>query len=114
LSIGSPSAVGKRTSQGSGTGRAAGEIQGLGARDIGLDRRPLGEGCSGARRSLAGSRDLDERVDCRPRNAERQPPSFLYDSVTQSWEAVQAGRELSVREVAVLRLACRRRCRRSI
>jgi hypothetical protein len=30
--------------------RAAGEIQGLGARDIGLDRRPLGEGCSGARR----------------------------------------------------------------
>jgi len=31
--------------------------------------------------------------------------SFLYDSVRQSWEAVQAGRELSVREVAVLRLA---------
>ena len=31
--------------------------------------------------------------------------SFLYDAVTQSWEAVKAGRELSVREVAVLRLA---------
>ena len=31
--------------------------------------------------------------------------SFLYDSVTQSWEAAQAGRALSVREVAVLRLA---------
>jgi indole-3-acetate monooxygenase len=31
--------------------------------------------------------------------------SFLYDSVTQSWEAVQAGCELSVREVAMLRLA---------
>jgi alkylation response protein AidB-like acyl-CoA dehydrogenase len=31
--------------------------------------------------------------------------ALLYDSVAQSWEAVQAGRELSVREVAVLRLA---------
>jgi indole-3-acetate monooxygenase len=31
--------------------------------------------------------------------------SFLFGSVTQSWEAVQAGRELSVREVALLRLA---------
>ncbi|HVA14513.1 MAG TPA: acyl-CoA dehydrogenase family protein, partial [Stellaceae bacterium] len=31
--------------------------------------------------------------------------AFLYDSVAQSWEAAQAGRELSVREVAVLRLA---------
>ena len=31
--------------------------------------------------------------------------SFLYDSVTQAWGAVKAGRELSVREVAVLRLA---------
>ena len=31
--------------------------------------------------------------------------SFLYDSVRLSWEAVQAGCELSVREVAVLRLA---------
>jgi indole-3-acetate monooxygenase len=31
--------------------------------------------------------------------------AFLYDSVTESWEAVQAGRELSRREVAVLRLA---------
>ena len=31
--------------------------------------------------------------------------SFLYDSVTQSWEAEKAGRELSVREVAVLCLA---------
>jgi indole-3-acetate monooxygenase len=30
--------------------------------------------------------------------------AFLYDSVAQSWEAAQAGRELSVREVAVLRL----------
>jgi hypothetical protein len=32
----------------------------------------MGEGCSGARRPLAASGDLDERVDCRPRNAERQ------------------------------------------
>jgi indole-3-acetate monooxygenase len=31
--------------------------------------------------------------------------AFLYDSVAQSWEAAEAGRELSVREVAVLRLA---------
>lgn len=31
--------------------------------------------------------------------------AFLYDSVAQSWEAAQAGRALSVREVAVLRLA---------
>lgn len=31
--------------------------------------------------------------------------ALLYDSVAQSWEAAQAGRELSVREVAVLRLA---------
>jgi indole-3-acetate monooxygenase len=31
--------------------------------------------------------------------------AFLYDTVAQSWEAVQTGRELSVREVAVLRLA---------
>ena len=31
--------------------------------------------------------------------------AFLYDSVAQSWEAAQAGRELSAREVAVLRLA---------
>ena len=31
--------------------------------------------------------------------------AFLYDSAAQSWEAAQAGRELSVREVAVLRLA---------
>lgn len=31
--------------------------------------------------------------------------AFLYDSVAQSWEAALAGRELSVREVAVLRLA---------
>jgi alkylation response protein AidB-like acyl-CoA dehydrogenase len=31
--------------------------------------------------------------------------AFLYDSVAHSWEAAQAGRELSVREVAVLRLA---------
>ena len=31
--------------------------------------------------------------------------AFLYDSVARSWEAAQAGRELSVREVAVLRLA---------
>jgi hypothetical protein len=43
--------------------------------------------------------------------------AFFYDVVPQSWEAAQAGRELSVREVAVLRLArtpCRRRCKRSI
>jgi alkylation response protein AidB-like acyl-CoA dehydrogenase len=31
--------------------------------------------------------------------------ALLYDSVAQSWEAAQAGRELSVREMAVLRLA---------
>ena len=31
--------------------------------------------------------------------------ALLYDSVAQSWEVAQAGRELSVREVAVLRLA---------
>jgi alkylation response protein AidB-like acyl-CoA dehydrogenase len=31
--------------------------------------------------------------------------ALLYDSVAQSWEAAQAGRELTVREVAVLRLA---------
>ena len=31
--------------------------------------------------------------------------ALLYDAVAQSWEAAQAGRELSVREVAVLRLA---------
>lgn len=31
--------------------------------------------------------------------------AFLYDSVAQSWEAAQAGRALSVREIAVLRLA---------
>ena len=31
--------------------------------------------------------------------------ALLYDSVAQSWEAAQAGRELSLREVAVLRLA---------
>jgi indole-3-acetate monooxygenase len=31
--------------------------------------------------------------------------AFLYDTVAHSWEAVQAGRELSVREIAVLRLA---------
>jgi alkylation response protein AidB-like acyl-CoA dehydrogenase len=31
--------------------------------------------------------------------------ALLYDSVAQSWEAAQDGRELSVREIAVLRLA---------
>ena len=31
--------------------------------------------------------------------------AFLYDTVAQSWEAAQAARELSVRELAVLRLA---------
>jgi alkylation response protein AidB-like acyl-CoA dehydrogenase len=31
--------------------------------------------------------------------------ALLYDSVAQSWKAAQAGRELSVREMAVLRLA---------
>jgi len=31
--------------------------------------------------------------------------SFLYDSVTQSWEAYRRGRKLSVREVVLLRLA---------
>ena len=31
--------------------------------------------------------------------------ALLYDSVAQSWDAVEAGRELSVREIAVLRLA---------
>jgi indole-3-acetate monooxygenase len=31
--------------------------------------------------------------------------AFLYDSVAQSWDAVREGRELSAREIAVLRLA---------
>jgi alkylation response protein AidB-like acyl-CoA dehydrogenase len=31
--------------------------------------------------------------------------ALLYDSVAQSWDTTQAGGELSVREVAVLRLA---------
>ena len=35
----------------------------------------------------------------------RASRAFLYQSVEESWEAVQAGRELSVEELALLRLA---------
>jgi indole-3-acetate monooxygenase len=70
----------------------------------------LVEIATGGKRPAGAGTPLAERttVQADVARAEALYPSgrsFLYESVIQSWEAVQAGRELSVREIAVLRLA---------
>jgi alkylation response protein AidB-like acyl-CoA dehydrogenase len=70
----------------------------------------LAEIAAGGKRPAGGGAPLAERTTVQADVARAEAlylsgRAFLYDSVAQSWEAAQAGRELSVREVAVLRLA---------
>jgi alkylation response protein AidB-like acyl-CoA dehydrogenase len=70
----------------------------------------LVEIAAGGKRPAGVGAPLAERTTVQADVARAEPlflsgRALLYDSVAQSWEAAQAGRELSVREVAVLRLA---------
>jgi alkylation response protein AidB-like acyl-CoA dehydrogenase len=65
---------------------------------------------AGGKRSAESGARLAERTGIqadvgRAEALWRSARAFLYDSVAAAWDAVQAGRELPVRELALLRLA---------
>ena len=70
----------------------------------------LVEMAAGGKRPAGAGAPLSERATVQADVARAEAlylsgRALLYDSVAQSWEAAQAGRALSVREVALLRLA---------
>ena len=69
---------------------------------------------AGSERLLAERQTIQAEVG-RAEALYRSGRAFLYDSVAESWAAVQAGREIGVTQLAMLRLArtrSRQRCRR--